>query len=379
MIQPDLSCEINSLIANLYRGVQEASPWQTFLPQLERLLNADLVALSLSRPSPYHRGRVFVSNAQVAQRDQLVEVYAQEVAAIDPFVRLKDGQAITLHEHLGAAALAQHPFFTDFMQPRDYIYHLGLDVYKDDNVSLYIRAVRGEQGQDFGESEKQLINTLAPHLRNLIAQLDREEKLLAERNAYREVTAQLALGCILLSETGEIASLNQSAEQILAQADGLFERKGRLSCDDPALNRALQSISRSPAGAPINNENELESLVIPRRQQEQPLYLVAKPQHQGNFSSETIRAHRILLLHAPELQASGSHSAIGELLGLTPSETRLVIELANGLSLDEIAAKRSVSRNTLRTHLQRAFQKTGVNKQSSLVTLVLRCIASLNG
>jgi len=367
----------NHLLAELYRGVQDAAPWQIFLQTLEDLLNADLVALGLKRPSPYHPGLVFVSNPKVAQRGQLDNRYGEEVASIDPFVELPAGQAITLHEHMRGEALEQHPFFRDYMRPRDYIYHLGLDIYQNNEVCVYIRAVRGETSVDFGSEEKALLSSLSPHLSNIMAILEREEKLIAERDAYQQVTNQLALGCIVLDKRGKVVSTNASAEQILQQTDALQIKQGQLFSPASATNQALKVLSAGSAKEDTPAHHPM-TLTIARREQPQPLHLIAKPAHKGSLSSEALGTHRVLLLLAPEHQASVSAPEVSRMLGLTPSETRLVIELANGLSLDEIAEKISVSRNTLRTHLQRAFQKTGVNKQASLVALVLRAMASLN-
>ena len=73
----------------------------------------------------------------------------------------------------------------------------------------------------------------------------------------------------------------------------------------------------------------------------------------------------------------GQKEILQQLFNFTPSEAKVAIALANGLSLDDIADELCVSRNTLRTHLRSAFQKTGVNQQSALVSLVLRSVAGL--
>ncbi len=51
--------------------------------------------------------------------------------------------------------------------------------------------------------------------------------------------------------------------------------------------------------------------------------------------------------------------------------------LAKGLNLDEASEQLNVSRNTTRTHLRSLFAKTGVNRQSLLVRLILNSVAPL--
>jgi DNA-binding CsgD family transcriptional regulator len=47
------------------------------------------------------------------------------------------------------------------------------------------------------------------------------------------------------------------------------------------------------------------------------------------------------------------------------------------LNLDEVAAALGMSRNTARAHLRSVFTKTGISRQSALVRLILKSVASL--
>jgi len=58
--------------------------------------------------------------------------------------------------------------------------------------------------------------------------------------------------------------------------------------------------------------------------------------------------------------------------GLTPSESRLAVRLASGLSLREAAQALGISYQTVRTKLKFVFQKTGVRRQAELILLLTR-------
>jgi DNA-binding CsgD family transcriptional regulator len=59
-----------------------------------------------------------------------------------------------------------------------------------------------------------------------------------------------------------------------------------------------------------------------------------------------------------------------QLYGLTPAESRLVGELAEGSTLQQIAALRAITLSTLRTQLKAVFSKTGSRRQVDLVRMV---------
>tara|TARA_B100001750_G_C15513086_1_gene605033 strand:+ start:1189 stop:2046 length:858 start_codon:yes stop_codon:yes gene_type:complete len=67
---------------------------------------------------------------------------------------------------------------------------------------------------------------------------------------------------------------------------------------------------------------------------------------------------------------------LAEKLGLTFTETRIALLLADGLDLKEIARELEISVHTVRSHLRAAYAKTGANSQARLVGLVLREIGS---
>ncbi len=63
-------------------------------------------------------------------------------------------------------------------------------------------------------------------------------------------------------------------------------------------------------------------------------------------------------------------SGIAACFDLTPAETRTLEQLAQGSSVAETAGALAVSQNTVKTHLQNIFAKTGSSRQPQLVRLV---------
>jgi DNA-binding CsgD family transcriptional regulator len=64
---------------------------------------------------------------------------------------------------------------------------------------------------------------------------------------------------------------------------------------------------------------------------------------------------------APLLQA---------LFDLTPAEARMASQITAGKSIEQISSATGVAQNTIRTHLKSIFQKTGVQRQAELVSLL---------
>jgi DNA-binding CsgD family transcriptional regulator len=63
------------------------------------------------------------------------------------------------------------------------------------------------------------------------------------------------------------------------------------------------------------------------------------------------------------------------MLGLTLAEARVVAGLARGLSTRQLAQHLGVQVNTVQSHVKRALHKTGLKRQTGLITFVLRSAA----
>jgi DNA-binding CsgD family transcriptional regulator len=67
--------------------------------------------------------------------------------------------------------------------------------------------------------------------------------------------------------------------------------------------------------------------------------------------------------------------AVQQLFGLTRKEAELALRLAAGRSLAEGARDQDISLNTARAHLRAIFAKTGIDRQSRLVSVLLKSVA----
>ncbi|SFK12389.1 response regulator transcription factor [Methylocapsa palsarum] len=63
-----------------------------------------------------------------------------------------------------------------------------------------------------------------------------------------------------------------------------------------------------------------------------------------------------------------------KLYGLTPAETRLLVLVAQGMTVVNAAHALGVSAATVKTHMQHLFAKTGARRQVDIVKLVMSAL-----
>jgi DNA-binding CsgD family transcriptional regulator len=77
-----------------------------------------------------------------------------------------------------------------------------------------------------------------------------------------------------------------------------------------------------------------------------------------------------------EAEVSLPEQRLRDLFGLTPAETRVALALFDGLSPADAATGLGVSFHTVRNQLVRIFEKTGTNRQTELVRLMMRAVGA---
>jgi DNA-binding CsgD family transcriptional regulator len=181
---------------------------------------------------------------------------------------------------------------------------------------------------------------------------------------------------LLLDGKGRITQTNPPAESLLRAGDGLaFDRNGGLQLaaalptETAALSKALMQALAVASGTGVELGGPLR---LTRPSGAPPLLVLMVPLPPPVFALwELLEQARVMVLIVdPGAQSRAAVSAIQTTFGLTAAEARVAVLIASGLSGPQTAATLGVSLTTVKTHLKRCFEKTGVHSQVGLARLV---------
>jgi PAS domain S-box-containing protein len=197
-----------------------------------------------------------------------------------------------------------------------------------------------------------------------------------ERNRAAEALNLLSTGTVVVTHEARILLANRSAERALTRAEGVRLEDGRLRAvtpwDDATLQKLVAKALASPGGDPMNGVGVMN--VMPRPDAS-PLHLIVSPLQMADRDGPPCAA---IILRDQNAQTTVNPTFLRQLYGLTRAEARIVVELAKGKRLQEVAEELSVSLNTVRNQLKMAFAKTSTNRQADLVSLVLTTVADID-
>lgn len=158
-----------------------------------------------------------------------------------------------------------------------------------------------------------------------------------------------------------VVALSAAAERLLEKRDGVGLRNQRI-----ALPVAIEAQLKMAVAATMDRTSQAPTaLLCPRPSGRRPYRFRVLPAGFDGGSGALLRIDDPDETPGPDWQ-----SALRDSYGFSSMEADLAARLHAEHSLDEIAAQRGVTRETLRTQLKALFHKTGVTRQSALIKLL---------
>ncbi len=362
-----------ALIERIYDAILEEDGWPSLVSGLVTAFHGSQAAL-LSQDD--RSGVAQVRAHQVGVTEQTVRDYETYYAPRSPlfhyFKSMPLGVPYTDADYPDQALYRNSEIYNDLYRPLEAEHLLGIDLEHRTGLSTYFIIRRGEDAGFFSAAEIRRFATLGRHLTRALRLSRLVEDAGAAARTLDGVLARLPAAVMLSDADGRITYLNALAEHSAENRDGLWLRHGRVCCERPDDTTALHHLIAKACGTTTPSGTDDSGGVIPvrRRSTAVPLMVEVLPLPAGLGG-----ASRQAMLRIVDRQATApAADSIAALLGLTPAEAAVTAALCNGESLNDYAARRGLSRHTVRTLLRNAMSKTDTHRQAELVSLVLSSV-----
>jgi DNA-binding CsgD family transcriptional regulator/PAS domain-containing protein len=273
--------------------------------------------------------------------------------------------------------LARTEFFQDFLTPQGVGGMLNAVVLMEAGRQTILTV---HSGREIEEAQLALYRLMTPHLQRameLNVQLARSE---ISRAGAEAVVDRLDQGVLFVDAGARVIFANRSAEAMLAAGMGLRQSDGVLHgatlSETAALHAAIGICAgAAPAAAPPS------FVPLSRGDGRRPLSVRVAPASPGVFPPWLggWRPIAMLCITDPELNPTPAADELRMRYGLTRAQAALAVEILAGDGVQAAADRLSITRATARTHLAQIFEKTGTQRQSELVRLLMNsglCVRS---
>jgi DNA-binding CsgD family transcriptional regulator len=176
---------------------------------------------------------------------------------------------------------------------------------------------------------------------------------------------QLSVGVVLLDRSAKVVFANAAARALSEDGCSLHINSRVTSLSSEQASR-LGNLIRS-----VLDGSSARTMSLPTGRG-RPLMILASPVGGGDFSDipNQRAAAAMLLICDPDRPAQIPAAWMMDAYGLTLAEVRAALSVASGTTISHTARRLKISVNTVKTHLRRAYEKTGTRRQADLSRMI---------
>lgn len=261
--------------------------------------------------------------------------------------------------------------YDEFVDRFDLPYGCQTVLLKTPEVFFGLATLRSTSDGPTDESDREVFARAAPHVLTSI----KVQQALEHKGAALIVGALDSIGTavFLCDRTGHVLGLTSAAEAKLREGIGIRLLRGRLAADraddDRTLQNALAGVLNHSDAVPQAVQFWVgDGLMSPHAHRCEVLPL---PRNEWSLGFE---ARAMVVLHPTNGIDGSRRHRLRTWMGLTSAEADVAMLIAEGVSREEIAAKRAVSLNTVTSQLKSIFIKADVTREAELVALLNRVL-----
>lgn len=365
--------DFSALLLRLYASVTDPRELNGFLGQCSQRIAAVSAAVAICEieterwryfdfyPGPVDLGRVYETH------------YAEEDPVKASLLRLPPRRFYLGHELCDERTRRTHPYWTEWFAHLGYFDVCAARIPLGAHYSCHIGFVRQSGAEPFGRRELEFLDLLLPHLEQVLQMQSRTDRLKVMADLAQEHLAQIGAGCVVLNGDGRVTFRNRIAQELLREGAVINEHDGTIHLTEPKAEARFRQLAKDcMLASRLHGVMSGGTVAVPRPDG-LPVSVVVLPYRALAYAETVIEqgSRAIVLLYDPDRPRMSPPGILRELYRLSDAEASVCWRIANGETIEEIAAAEGASRETVRSQLKRIFAKTGTSRQSELVRLVL--------
>jgi len=375
----DLTENLSSLLQVLYQAPGNNQAWSDFITQFTRSMGADQGLFVHIDSQNQHTNLANTYNFE----EEYLRSYEEYYQFLNPYIALSmcerptQGSYGLLNQLIPDKEVKKTEFYNDYVLPQNLTVcnAIMLTPFESDEVHTSI-ALHYKKNNDGGHVEQVLktCKIIMPHLQNSLRLHRKIQGLQARMHFFNEAIDNNPFGIILLDSKLSILEINETANKLIVQNDGLSIRNRRLETHLPAQTNKLSELLNAALGNRLGSTTSFNnSFQVVRKSGKLPYELLVTPILEQKTDCTWTDCAVAMFVNDPELINPSIDKVLKRLYRLTGTETQVTMQLIKGSSSQEICESLKIGRETFKSHLKNIFKKTHTHKQSELVSFILRC------
>lgn len=365
---------LSQILGAIYDAALDQAAWVTCLEVIREGFSGNYASLIVRTETSEDIGLIVSAGNDQPNLDP-----GNPYIAMSPFAGMVPDQLVTISDVISENDWRTSTYYRSYCEPQGVFHVLAADIATRNGGIYGFRITRPESTAAFSKAEMDFCRLLIPHIKralNLHLSISEDRKV---STLYSHAMAQLMVGVVVLDQDRQVLECNPAATAILEMKDGLQVVGKQLEATYANDNRKLQSLVRDAmVHIHVAKPSLNEAMSVNRPSGRLAWGLIVQSISSDQWTEGKQRPSVAIFLRDTEGRVDPPMRLAQQLFHLTPAETALAIQLANGLSLEEATEVLGIRRNTGRAHLRSIFSKTGVRRQTELVRIFLNSVAWLS-
>jgi DNA-binding CsgD family transcriptional regulator len=361
---------LTQLIGEIYDAALDASRWTDVLAKIARYVDGQAAGL-LTKDGVSKSGTVYY---QVGVDPHFVRAYSETYWKFDPVASLPDydlEQIVSVPDLIPYEEFTAGRFYREWAQPQGWIDAANAVLEKSTSSCAYMTVLRSEVSGMVDDEMRRRMGLIVPHVRRAVRTGKVIDLRQAEAATFAGILDGLSPAIFLVDAEGQIIHGNAASRAMIDAGCLLRVVHGRLAASDAQVDQTLNNAIVAAATADEEAGGKGSSVSLRghggERYVAHVLPLGAGERHTHGVGSRAVAA---LFVRKAELETAPPSEVIGKTYKLTPTELRVLLAIVNVGGVRQVAGNLGVADTTVKTHLGRLFEKTGVSRQADLVKLV---------
>jgi DNA-binding CsgD family transcriptional regulator len=369
----------SDLVGAIYDCALDPGLWPGALGSLRRAYrfrNANLALIDLTATA----GHVQVASGIEEPWLSRMELYSEDViemwggqSAID---RFDVEEPYVLTRVNPGATTGRNRYFAEWGEPQGLIDTLAAILARDAAGFGNVAFGRHRDDGPITDDDVDSVRLILPHIRRAVAISRTLEIKQVTAATFEAVVQKLSAAVILVDAAGRLIYANAAGEAQLRQADPLELRAGRIAARVIAGQKALTGA----LAALDNGSRARKGFDIPLRGRDGRIFaLHVLPLRVDGIRGAVAPNAAAAIFVTPRIPRREPRAELlAAVFGLTRAESRVFELAAAGIPPNAMASELGIGVSTVRTHLLRLFDKTGVRRQAELAALSATFDAPVN-
>lgn len=362
----------DSVVADFYRAATGELSWDRALDGVQKMFSARAAVM---QSVDLHTGRiVHLANGGPRMHEAFLD-YLREWHACDPrrqhLIRHAPdivGHWWHCHEHFDEAFTQRDPFYRHFLPAHETRYLATAMLMHAPGLltafAVELPAARGPLSAD----ERVVAQRLGKHFSESLTAWERVRDMASQALTGHQLLAAFPYPMWLVDEDRFVHFANPAAVLTQAQENTVFMAGRRLLLRS---DRADRQFGEWLLGLSNDSHGVRKVLDARRMASAAPTWLHLSTLQPGRvLGAFGDRPQVLVTLFDPRHMADLDPFALGKVFGLTPTEARVAVLLADALSAKEMASRLGCATSTVRTHTRQVLNKLDAARMADAVRMI---------